>query len=77
MEDAMSEADDVSKLAEISRELPRIDLEDTAAQRIAQRTRHQVGRSPSARRFIEPALVALLVLSVLVWTVIKLIEVLG
>ena len=48
-----------------------------AAQRIAQRTRLQVGRGPSPRRFVEPALVALLVLAVLVWTVIKLIEVLG
>jgi hypothetical protein len=73
----MSEEDDAKKLAELSRELPRIDLDDAAAKRIAQRARASVGHGPSPKRFIEPALVALLLLSVLAWTIYKLIEVLG
>lgn len=68
---------DAKKLAEISRELPSIDLDEAAAQRIAQRARASVGRGPSPKRFVEPMLVGLLVVSVLVWTVLKLIEVLG
>jgi hypothetical protein len=76
MEDAMSD-DDAKKLAEISRELPPIDIDDAAAQRIKQRARATVGRGPSPTRFVEPALVALLVLSVLVWTIYKIIEVLA
>ena len=68
--------DDAKKLAELSRELPSIDLDDAAAQRIAQRARASVGRGPSPWRFVEPVLVGLLVVSVLVWTVLKLIEVL-
>ncbi|HUS31160.1 MAG TPA: hypothetical protein VMZ53_21770 [Kofleriaceae bacterium] len=73
----MSNDDDANKLAEISRELPPLDIDDAAAQRIAQRARASVGRGPSPTRFIEPVLVGLLVLSVLVWTILKLIEVLG
>ena len=69
--------DDAKKLAEISRELPPIDIDDAAAQRIAQRARASVGHGPSPARFIEPVLAGLLLLSVLVWTIYKLIEVLG
>jgi hypothetical protein len=73
----MSENDDAKKLGELGRELPRIDLDDAAAKRIAQATRSSVGKGPSPTRFIEPVLVGLLVLSVLVWTIYKLVEVLG
>lgn len=73
----MSDDDDAKKLAEISRELPPIDIDAAAAQRISQRARASVGRGRSPARFIEPVLVALLLLSVIVWTIIKLIEVLG
>ena len=69
--------DDAKKLAELGRELPAIDLDEAASQRIAQRARASVGRRPSPKRFVEPVLVGLLVLSVLVWTILKLIEVLG
>jgi hypothetical protein len=69
--------DDANRLAELSRELPKLDLDEAAAQRIAQRARASVGRGPSPARFVEPVLVGLLVLSVLVWTIAKLIEVLG
>ena len=73
----MSDNDDAKKLAEISRELRPIDIDDAAAQRIAQRARASVGRGPSPARFVEPVLVGLLAMSVLVWTILKLIEVLG
>jgi len=73
----MSENDDAQKLAEISRELPPIDIDDVSAQRIAQRARASVGRGPSPTRFVEPVLVGLVLLSVLVWTIFKLIEVLA
>ena len=72
----MSDNDDANKLAEISRELPPIDIDDAAAQRIAHRARSTVGHGPSPKRFIEPVLVGILLVSVLVWTIFKLIEVL-
>ena len=72
----MSDNDDAKKLAEISRELPKIDIDDVSAQRIAQRARASVGRGRSPTRFVEPVLVGLVLLSVLVWTILKLIEVL-
>lgn len=68
--------DDAKKLAEISRELPPIDIDDASAQRIAHAARQSVGRGPSPKRFIEPVLVGVLALSMLVWTILKLIEVL-
>ncbi|HSD91127.1 MAG TPA: hypothetical protein VLB44_26575 [Kofleriaceae bacterium] len=68
--------DDAKKLAEISRELPLIDIDDASAQRIAHIARQSVGRGPSPKRFIEPVLVGVLALSVLVWAILKLVEVL-
>lgn len=73
----MIERDDAAKLADLSRELPRVDVDDTRAQRIAQNARHAIGRGAPASRFIEPLLVAALEIGVLTWTVIKLFEVLG
>jgi hypothetical protein len=72
----MSE-DDARLLAEISRELPQIDVDDARAQRIAESTRRQVGRGPSRMRFFEPVAVGILATSVLAWVVLKLIEILG
>lgn len=69
--------DDVAKLAEISRELAAIDVDLTSAERIALRVRQDVGRGPSPRRFVEPALAGVLVGSYLVWAVIKIVEALG
>ncbi len=76
MEAGMSE-DDAKLLADIGRELPSIDVDDARAQRIAAPTRLRVGRGPSPLRFVEPIAVTLLVTSVLVWVVVKLIEILG
>jgi len=73
----MTMEDDVAKLAELSRELPTIDVDSTSAARIAMRARQDVGRGPSPRRFIEPALATLVVGSYAVWALIKIAEALG
>ena len=73
----MTMEDDVAKLAEISRELPAIDVDSISAARIALRVRPNVGRGLSPRRFIEPVLVTALVGSYLVWAVIKIASALG
>ena len=69
--------DDAKKLAEISRELPPIDLDDVSAQRIALRARQQVGKGPTLTRFIEPAVIVLFTTSMVAWIVYKMIEILG
>lgn len=68
---------DAKQLADLGRELPPIDVDDVSAQRIAALTRQNVGRGPSPMRFVEPVAVALLVTSLVVWLVIKLVELLG
>ncbi|MBL0221047.1 MAG: hypothetical protein IPQ07_45170 [Myxococcales bacterium] len=73
----MTTEDDVSRLAELSRELPAIDLDATSAERIARRARDDVGKGPSPRRFIEPAIATLLVGGYLVWAIIKVLQLLG
>ena len=73
----MTTEDDVSRLTEISRELPAIDLDATSAERIARRARDDVGKGPSPRRLIEPAIATLLVGAYLVWAVIKVLQLLG
>ena len=55
--------EDAKQLAELSRGLPALDLDDVTAQRIAHRARHSVGRGPSPTRFIEPAVIAVLSLA--------------
>ena len=73
----MIERDDAAQLAELSRELPRIDVDAPSAQRIGHRARQAVGRGAPASRFIEPVLVAALEIGMFSWMVIKLIEVLS
>ena len=73
----MTMEDDVTRLAEISRELPAIDVDANSAERIAMRVRHDLGRGRSPRRLIEPVLATLLVGSYLVWAVLKIAEALG
>ena len=73
----MTTDDDAAKLAEISRELPANDLDSISAERIAMRARQDVGRGPSPRRFLEPAIATVLVGSYLVWAVLKIVEALG
>lgn len=67
--------DDARRLAEISRELPPIDLDDVSAQRIAMVTREQVGKGPPLTRFIEPTVIVLFTTSMVAWIVYKLIEI--
>lgn len=67
--------EDAKKLAEISRELPPIDLDDVSAQRIAMVARKQVGKGPPLTRFIEPAVIVLFTTSMVAWIVYKLIEI--
>ena len=69
--------DDVASLAELSRELPAIDVDTSSAERIARRARQDVGRGPSWRRWIEPAIAASITGSYLVWAVLKILEALG
>lgn len=68
---------DAKRLAELSKDLPSIDLDGEAAQRIAQRARLSVGRGLSSRRLVEPLLVALVAVSIVVWTAYKLYEILS
>ncbi|NVB78896.1 MAG: hypothetical protein HOV81_10910, partial [Kofleriaceae bacterium] len=58
-------------------ELPSIDLDGATAQRIAHRARLSVGRGPSPTRLVEPLLVALVAVSIVVWTAYKLYEILS
>jgi hypothetical protein len=73
----MTSEEDVTRLAEISRELPAIDVDATSAARIAMRARQDLGRGPSPRRYIEPAIAAIVTGGYLVWAVIKIVEALG
>lgn len=72
----MSERD-IDQLAEVGRGLPAIDIEDAAAVRIAHRARRAVGRGLPVRMFVEPVMIAAFELSLLGWTIAKLVELLG
>lgn len=73
----MTYEDDAAKLGEISRELRAIDLDPTSAQRIAFRARQDVGRGPSIKRLIEPAITAIAIGGYAVWAILKVIEALS
>jgi hypothetical protein len=77
VEDAMTMDDDARQLAEISKELPSIDLDATTAELIARRARQDVGKGPSRRRLILPIITGITTAAYLAWLIIKLIEVLG
>ena len=66
----MTDEDD---LRDVGRDLPAIDLDPAAAERIARAAR----RGPPLRRVIELVVVAALVTGTLVWTVMKLLEAFG
>lgn len=68
---------DARRLAELSKDLPSIDLDGEAAQRIARRARLSVGRGPSPTRLVEPLLVAVVAVSIVVWTAYMLYEILS
>jgi hypothetical protein len=63
----MTDEDD---LRDVSRDLPAIDVDPAAAERIARAAR----RGPPVRRLIEVIVVAAVVGTTLVWTVMKLLD---
>lgn len=69
--------DDASKLADISKELPAIDLDHVTSERMAHRLRENIGKGPSPRRFVLPIVVAIVIAAYGVWTLLKVLEVLG
>ena len=74
----MSDTDDEAKqLANLSKELPAIDLDHVSAERMAHRVRADLGKGPSPRRFVLPILAAIVVGAYGVWMLLKLLEVLG
>jgi hypothetical protein len=62
--------DEVDDLRDVSKDLPAIDLDPAAVERIARAAR----RGPPVRRLIELVLVAALVTGTLIWTVMKVLE---
>lgn len=68
---------DLRRLTEISQELPRIDLDDESAERIARRAGEDLGKRPPIRRHLELALAAVVVTIYLVWVIGKVLELLG
>jgi hypothetical protein len=73
----MKDLDVASQLAEIGRELPGVDLDEPSANRIAHQARRAVGRRPSRTRLVEPALIVAFEITLLTWTVLTLVELLG
>ncbi len=67
--------DDAKKLAEISKDLPPADLDVEAARRIMEAARRDVGRGASRIWMAEAALVAIFTSGILVWTLLKVIEI--
>jgi hypothetical protein len=68
---------DLRRLTEISRELPAIDLDAQAAERIARRAGDDLGKRPPVRRTLELALASVIVAVYLVWVIGKVLELLG
>ncbi|MBS1119107.1 MAG: hypothetical protein H6Q90_1335 [Deltaproteobacteria bacterium] len=69
--------DDAEAFAALSKELPAIDVDSTTAEMIARRARQDLGKGPSLRRWILPITAGVATASYAVWTIMKLIEVLG
>jgi len=61
---------DIDRLREVSRELPALDLDPRAAERIARIAR----RGPPVLRLVEAVLVALLASSLFAWALYKVYE---
>lgn len=65
--------DDAAQVAELARGLATIDVERDRAAEILARAR----RGPSALRFVEPVVAAVIASSYLAWAIVKIIEVIG
>lgn len=70
----MTTEEDVKDLGELGRDLAPVDLDSTTAERIARRARDDVGKRPSPRRLVEPALATLIVLGYIAWVIVKVLE---
>ena len=57
-------------------ELPSVDVDDRASQRIAARARMDLGRGLPKARFVLPIATALLVAGYIAWTIVKLVGIL-
>lgn len=69
--------DDAKQLADLSKDMPAIDLDHVSAERMAHRLRQDLGKPPSRRRFVLPILAAIVVLAYGTWMLLKVLEVLG
>ena len=65
--------DDADKLAEISKQLPAMDVDSTSAELIARRARESVGKGIPKRRIIVAIAIVLFVASFLTWAVVQVI----
>jgi len=63
-------SEDGEELAQISQQLPALDVDSPSAQRIAARARGDLGRRRS-RRWLEPLAIAVFVAGFLVWAVLQ------
>lgn len=69
--------EDVAELSQLCRSLVTPDLEEGAAQRIAQRARGQLGRGRDPRRIAEPVVASAIVISYGVWVMIEVLKALS
>jgi hypothetical protein len=69
--------DDAKTFAELSKELPAIDVDGATAEMIARRARQDLGHGPPLRRFVLPVIAGIATASYAVWTIAKLVELLG
>jgi hypothetical protein len=57
--------------------LPTVDVDDSISQQITRRARVDLVRGPSRARFVLPIVAGTIVAGYLIWTIVKLIELLG
>jgi hypothetical protein len=66
--------DDTTKLKDLVKDLPAVDVDTSSAERIAARVRRDVGHPPPKSRLILPILVGLLVVITIVWALLRAFE---
>lgn len=72
----MTTEDDIVQLAELGKDLPALDLDAGAAERISRRARDDLGKGRPLREIWEPVLAGLIAVAYLVWVILKLLELL-
>ncbi len=68
---------DDEKIAAFGKALPTVEVDDAVSQQIARRARVDLVRGPSRARLALPIVAIAITASYLVWTIVKLIELLG